>query len=69
MLRHASMITLLPQTIILLIPSKKLLQPRLKIRHWLIPELPLRQTNIRMSKWDITISRQLYHTTFRFHFQ
>ncbi|MFS7925442.1 hypothetical protein Hanom_Chr04g00285041 [Helianthus anomalus] len=33
------MVTLLPRTIILLIPSNKLLQPRLQIRHQFIPKL------------------------------
>ncbi|KAJ0860664.1 hypothetical protein HanRHA438_Chr13g0626081 [Helianthus annuus] len=55
----ASMITSIPRTIILLIPSNKLLQPHLKIRRWFIAKLPFCQTNIRMSKRDITVSLSL----------
>ncbi|MFS7925566.1 hypothetical protein Hanom_Chr04g00286581 [Helianthus anomalus] len=57
------MITSIPRTIILLIPSNKLLQPHLKIRRWFIPKLPLRQTIIHMSKRDITISLSLSTTS------
>ncbi|MFS7924976.1 hypothetical protein Hanom_Chr03g00278961 [Helianthus anomalus] len=67
--RHASMITLLSRAIIAHIPSNKLLQPCMKICRRFIPKLPLSKTNIRMSKRDITISRQLHRTSFRFHFQ
>ncbi|MFS7925457.1 hypothetical protein Hanom_Chr04g00285211 [Helianthus anomalus] len=57
------MITLIPRTIILLIPSNKLIQPHLKIRRWFIPKPPSRQTNIRTSKRDITISLSLSTTS------